>query len=123
MSEIEWANVSDAAVKEKFGGTIRVRTVWQAPSGATAQVVEIDPGACWEGLDVHEPGPEEVYVVSGVFNDEYVTIPPVRLFITRPAHPTYLNRKPGAHCLYFIPRDNRIIAAFAGVGIDDHGLY
>lgn len=60
MPEIEWARVEDAPTKEKFGGTVRVRTLWRAPSGAKAQIVELDPGACWEGLDVHEPGSEEV---------------------------------------------------------------
>jgi anti-sigma factor ChrR (cupin superfamily) len=69
MSEIEWASTADAPIKEKFGGSVRVRSLWQAGNGAKAQVVEFDPGACWEGTDVHEPGPEEVYVVSGVFND------------------------------------------------------
>ncbi len=68
-AEIEWTHVDDAPLKEKFGGTVRVRTLWQSSSGAKAQVVEIDAGGCWEGVDVHEPGPEEVYVVSGVFND------------------------------------------------------
>lgn len=34
-----------------------------------AQVLEIDPGARFLKLDVHHPGPEEIYVVSGVFND------------------------------------------------------
>jgi ChrR Cupin-like domain len=69
MPAVEWARLEDAPVKEKFGGSIRVRTLWQSANGAKAQFVEIDPGACWQGLDVHEPGPEEVYVVSGIFND------------------------------------------------------
>jgi hypothetical protein len=69
MAKVEWARVEDAAVREKFGGKIKVRTLWQGFNGAKAQVVEIDPGVCWEGVDIHEPGPEEVYVVSGVFND------------------------------------------------------
>src|SRR5437762_804296 len=66
MADVEWASIEDAPVKEKFGGSIRVRTIWRSSEGATAQYVEIDPGACWEGIDVHEPGPEEVYVVSGI---------------------------------------------------------
>lgn len=69
MSDIEWASTEAAPLKEKFGGTVRVRTLWRSTAGQVAQVVEFDPGACWEGLDVHEPGPEEVYVVSGIFND------------------------------------------------------
>ena len=67
-----------------FGGTIRVRTLWVAASGAKAQVVELDAGSCWEGIDVHEPGPEEVYVVSGVFNDG-VRDYPAGTFIHNPA--------------------------------------
>ena len=46
MAEIEWATTEDAPLKEKFGGTIRVRTLWRAANGATAQIVEIDPGGC-----------------------------------------------------------------------------
>jgi len=74
--EIEWMQTENAPVKEKFGGKIRVRTLWQSKEGPTAQVVEIDPGGCWEGEDLHEPGPEEVYVVSGVFNDGVRDYPP-----------------------------------------------
>jgi hypothetical protein len=29
----------------------------------------MDPNTSWEGIDVHEPVPEEVFVVSGTFND------------------------------------------------------
>ncbi|MBR7832559.1 cupin domain-containing protein [Actinospica durhamensis] len=32
-------------------------------------MLEMDAGARWPRPDVHEPGPEEVYVVSGVFHD------------------------------------------------------
>jgi anti-sigma factor ChrR (cupin superfamily) len=47
----------------------RVRNLWRGANGAKAQFVEIDPGARFDGVDVHEPGPEEVFVVSGVFHD------------------------------------------------------
>ncbi|MEU5129432.1 cupin domain-containing protein [Streptomyces mobaraensis] len=63
-----WAAVQDAPARTLFPG-IRLRSLWSGENGATAHVVEMDPGACWEGIDVHEPGPEEVFVVSGVFND------------------------------------------------------
>lgn len=63
-----WSAVHDAPVRELFPG-IRLRRLWKGDNGATANVLEMDPGACWEGQDVHEPGPEEVFVVSGTFND------------------------------------------------------
>ena len=43
--------------------TLRSRTA------VGTNLLEIDPGASWPRRDVHEPGPEEVFVVSGVFND------------------------------------------------------
>jgi anti-sigma factor ChrR (cupin superfamily) len=82
-SGVEWVSIRDAKVAARFPG-IRVRQLWCGPSGAKALVVEIDAGARWGELDVHEPGPEEVFVVSGVFNDgvrEY----PAGTFIHNPA--------------------------------------
>ncbi|MGV9386465.1 hypothetical protein ACWDRB_62430 [Nonomuraea sp. NPDC003707] len=29
----------------------------------------MDANTSWQGVDVHEPDPEEVFVVSGLFND------------------------------------------------------
>jgi hypothetical protein len=103
MAEVEWALSSDAPVKEKFGGTVRVRTLWKAASGATAQVVEIDAGGCWEGIDVHEPGPEEVYVVSGVFNDG-VRDYPAGTFIHNPTGSSHVPQsKTGCTLCVFYP--------------------
>ena len=83
MSEITWSELKDAPVKELCEG-IRRRLLWKGEDGRRAQVLEIDPGACWDGLDVHEPGAEEVYVVSGVFNDG-VRDYPAGTFIHNPA--------------------------------------
>lgn len=63
-----WTHVADAPVRELFPG-IRAHPLWKGANGATAHVLEMDPGTRWEGVDVHEPGPEEVYVISGTFND------------------------------------------------------
>lgn len=68
MSEIVWAELQDAETMELSKG-VRIRPLWKGGNGARAIVFEIDPGCCYPGVDVHEPGPEEVYVVSGVFND------------------------------------------------------
>jgi anti-sigma factor ChrR (cupin superfamily) len=100
MPEIEWASLENAKVKEKFGGRVRVRTLWQSPSGATAQVVEFDPGACWEGIDVHLPGPEEVFVVSGVFNDG-VRDYPAGSFIHNPAGSSHVPQS-ATGCTLFV---------------------
>jgi quercetin dioxygenase-like cupin family protein len=48
---------------------VSLRTLWKGGNGAVAALLEIGPGGSWPKRDVHEPGPEEVYVVAGVFND------------------------------------------------------
>jgi anti-sigma factor ChrR (cupin superfamily) len=83
MAEVIWSELKDAPVKERAQG-IRLRTLWEGADGASAHVLEIDPGSCWVGLDVHEPGPEEVYVVSGIFNDGLRSYP-AGTFIHNPA--------------------------------------
>ena len=57
----------DVPAKEICPG-IRKRDLWQGADGAKAQIVEIDAGATFPGLDVHS-GAEEIFVVSGVFGD------------------------------------------------------
>jgi ChrR Cupin-like domain len=68
MDGYVWSAVADAPVRELFPG-IRLRPLWSGGNGARAHVLEMDPGSAWDGLDVHDPGPEEVFVVAGVFND------------------------------------------------------
>lgn len=68
MSEIISVQASDIPSQELFPG-IHARVLWQGENGRKAVQLEIAPGACWDGVDVHEPGAEEAYVVSGVFND------------------------------------------------------
>jgi len=50
------------------GNGIRVREVWRE---GVRRALEVDfpPGAQWPGLDHHVPGPEEMYVLSGTFDD------------------------------------------------------
>ena len=47
---------------------IRVRTLWKE-GVRRALEVEMDAGAEWPYLDHHVPGPEEVYILSGDFDD------------------------------------------------------
>ncbi len=65
VSSTNWHAVP---AEEIFPG-VRKRELWQGHNGAKAAIVEIDAGASFTTLDVHEPGPEEVLVLSGVFND------------------------------------------------------
>jgi anti-sigma factor ChrR (cupin superfamily) len=101
--EIEWSTTENSPAKEKFGGMVKVYTLWQSTEGAKAQVVEIKPRGCWEGVDVHEPGPEEVFVVSGVFNDG-VRDYPEGSFIHNPAGSSHVPQsKTGCKLFVFYP--------------------
>ena len=68
MAEMFWAHVDSISVRTLFRA-IHLRTLWTSETGAKAQVLEMEPGSIWQGVDEHDQGPEEVYVVSGVFND------------------------------------------------------
>jgi hypothetical protein len=61
-------HVDDAPTRELFPGA-RLRTLWRGDNGARAHVLEMDAGATWPSRDVHEPGPEEVFVAAGIFHD------------------------------------------------------
>lgn len=99
MSEITWVELKDAPVRERFPG-IRLRPLWKGANGRSAHVLEIDAGCRWEGLDVHEPGPEEVYVVSGVFNDG-VRDYPAGTFIHNPAGSSHVPQSETG-CVLFV---------------------
>lgn len=38
-------------------------------AGKKAHVLEFKPGAKYPGIHAHEDGPEQLYIISGVFND------------------------------------------------------
>jgi anti-sigma factor ChrR (cupin superfamily) len=92
----------DVPVREIFPG-IRKRILWQGANGAKAQILEIDAGAKFARLDVHAPGPEEVYVVSGVFNDG-VHDYPAGSFVHNPAGSAHVPQsKEGCVLFVFFP--------------------
>lgn len=68
MTAIVWKNAKDCSPRRVSEG-ISVCPLWQGKSSAQAMVVEIAPGAKWNGIDSHDDNSEEVFVVSGVFND------------------------------------------------------
>lgn len=61
-------SVDETPIRELFPG-IRLHPLWEGPAGARACVLEMDPDTSFPDRDIHEPGPEEVYVVAGSFND------------------------------------------------------
>jgi anti-sigma factor ChrR (cupin superfamily) len=50
---------------------VRKRTLLSSdsPTGPRILLVEIEPGRGFLELDVHEPGPEYIYVMEGTFHD------------------------------------------------------
>jgi len=94
-----WENLP---AKEIFPG-IQMRTLWQGTNGAKAIVLEFAPGAKFTTLDVHSPGAEEVFVVSGVFNDG-VHDYPAGTFIHNPAGSAHVPQsKQGCVIFVFFP--------------------
>jgi anti-sigma factor ChrR (cupin superfamily) len=99
---IEWSHPSQAPARQVYPGVI-LRDLWKGNEGARALLVEIAPGARFEDLDVHEPGPEEVYVVSGVFNDG-VRDYPAGTFIHNPRGSSHVPQsKTGCVLFVFFP--------------------
>lgn len=63
-----WRSAADVDPVELFPG-VTIQPLWEGDNGAKALITTIAPGTVWPGEDHHRPGPEEVYVVSGVLND------------------------------------------------------
>lgn len=68
LTDVASRHWQDIPANEIFPG-VRKRELWQGANGAKAPILEFDPGGKFTQLDVHERGPEEVLVVSGVFSD------------------------------------------------------
>ena len=61
--------VAGSLIEERSPGNgVRVREIWRE-GVRRALEVEIPAGSQWPGVDYHVPGPEEVYVLSGDFDD------------------------------------------------------
>lgn len=78
-----WRTAADVEPIELFPG-VRIQPLWASENGVKALITRIAPGAVWAGEDHHRPGPEEVYVVSGVLNDG-VNDYPTGTFLHAPA--------------------------------------
>jgi anti-sigma factor ChrR (cupin superfamily) len=99
-SAITWAKPEDLPVVELYPG-VRKRTLHQDSTGFKMLVVEIDAGSRFLELDVHEPGPEEVFVLTGVFNDG-VRDYPAGTFIHNPRGSSHVPQSSGGCTLLVI---------------------
>jgi len=61
-------NWKDVIRKEVAPG-IYERSIWNGEHGKRAVVFEFEAGTKLPGLDAHLTGPEQIFVISGVFND------------------------------------------------------
>jgi anti-sigma factor ChrR (cupin superfamily) len=68
LTGVESGSRQAAPATEIYPGVTK-RELWRGANGAKALVLEFAPGATFTETDEHFPGPEEVFVVSGTFND------------------------------------------------------
>lgn len=79
------------------------RLLWSDASGRKALIFEIAAGAVYPELDIHAPGAEEVFVVSGSFCDGRNTYP-AGTFIHHPAGSSHIPQsKEGCVLFVFFP--------------------
>ncbi|MBV1921702.1 MAG: cupin domain-containing protein [Pseudomonadales bacterium] len=60
-----WKSVN----KKQVAPGIYERSIWSGEEGKRAVVFEFEAGAKFPGVDTHLTGPEQIFVISGVFND------------------------------------------------------
>jgi anti-sigma factor ChrR (cupin superfamily) len=102
LNGIEWKNEAAAERSELYPG-VHKKTLWQHSSGAKALIVEIGAGHKFLELDVHQPGPEEVFVLEGIFNDG-VRDYPAGTFIHNPTGSSHIPQSAtGCKLLVFFP--------------------
>jgi ChrR Cupin-like domain len=69
MQEFSEAQAGQVPAEEVAPGVV-LRRLWRSGPERTARralAVDFSAGSAWPGIDVHEPGAEEVYIVSGTF--------------------------------------------------------
>jgi len=76
------------------------RLLWSQPNGPRALIFEIAPGAVYPELDIHLPGAEEVFVVSGTFCDGKNSYP-AGTFIHNPAGSSHVPQSEQG-CVLFV---------------------
>lgn len=101
-TEISWGLPKNTEEVQLYEG-VTLQILWEDESGAKAQIVEIEAGAKFQDLDVHETGPEEVFVLEGTFNDG-VRDYPTGTFIHNPVGSSHLPQsETGCKLFVFFP--------------------
>ena len=65
VTSTNWKNLPSSEVVTD----IFERVLWKGDNGKRAIVFEFKAGAKFPGIETHEKGAEQIYVISGVFND------------------------------------------------------
>jgi len=65
VTSVNWNNLQG---KEVARGIFEHR-IWEGEKGKRAIILKFEANSKYPGVDVHQPGPEQIYVISGVFND------------------------------------------------------
>ena len=72
-NEMNFDNVTSTNWKDLPGKEVATgifeRVIWNGDKGKRAMVFEFKAGAKFPGIEAHEIGPEQIYVISGIFND------------------------------------------------------
>ena len=101
VSRVVASHVSSSPSRSYSDG-ITIRDLW-GYGPRRALLVEFAPGAHWPGLDHHVPGPEEVFVLSGEFDDG-AHVYPAGSFLHHPAGSSHSpTTKSGCTLLVFYP--------------------
>jgi hypothetical protein len=90
----------DIPSKELAHAGFSTRLLWSGTNGRKALIFEIAPGAVYPVLDVHAPGAEEVFVVSGTFCDG-INSYPAGTFIHHPAGTSHIPQSADG-CVLFV---------------------
>ena len=100
LDGVEARHWQDVAAKELCHPGFSTRLLWTGPNGRKALIFEIAPGAVYPELDVHAPGAEEVFVVSGTFCDGRNSYP-AGTFIHHPAGSAHIPQSSDG-CVLFV---------------------
>lgn len=90
----------DVPAREFHHPGFSARLLWRGENGRKALIFEIAPGAVYPELDVHAPGAEEVFVVSGTFCDGRNSYP-AGSFIHHPAGTSHIPQSTEG-CVLFV---------------------